>query len=84
MSPERLEEFDASVMDAFSFIPCHSTYEPLGEGPAAICRGFYQRHRHDSPVLQIMARKWGFTEVQPPGLQRAQGGQDQPTEAGLT
>lgn len=65
MSPGRLETFVGTALANGTFIPCHSTYPPLGNPPTSICRGFYVRHR-GTGILAVMQRLWGFVFVEPP------------------
>lgn len=44
-----------------SYIVCHAT---IGTPTPAICRGFYERY--STNALRIMARLFGFVEIDPP------------------
>jgi hypothetical protein len=62
----RLAAMVAEARTTAGYIICHDTL-PYGQYPdtrPAICRGFYDRYT--TPTLQIMARLWGFVEVDPP------------------
>lgn len=65
MNEQRCLAFEREVLADNRFIPCHSTYEPLGRGPGAVCRGFYIRNRGRG-VLAAIDRLWGFVFVDPP------------------
>lgn len=65
MDPERCQRFEQQALGEGGFIPCHSTYAPLGEGPAAICRGFFTRNK-GTGILGLMERLYGFVFVDPP------------------
>ena len=48
---------------------CHQTlsygaHPELGE---AVCRGYYDRYREESQVIQVIERLGGFALLQPPG-----------------
>jgi len=65
LEPGRLREMvDAARGDA-GYIICHQTL-PYADSPIppAVCRGFADRYR--TWQLQVMARLWGFLEVDPP------------------
>lgn len=69
LRPGRLQGMVRESLAAGSFITCHSTLPYSGTGaPAAICRGFYNRHGHRSNVLRIFGRLGGFDEVEPPSI----------------
>jgi len=67
LSPGRLHDLVAEARAQASYIICHETLPSAGPPASvlpAICRGF--RDRYDTTALQIIARLWGFVEVDPP------------------
>lgn len=64
MDTKRLVQFEREALARGSFIPCHSTYAPLGKPPTSICRGFFARNKATG-VLALMERLWGFVFVDP-------------------
>lgn len=65
----RLKDLVAQTCAAETYIVCHSTL-PHHLDPntkPAICRGFADRY--STQALQVIARLWGFVEVDPPGGQ---------------
>ena len=66
LHPGRLRGMVTQATRRGGFVVCHDTLPetaPAGVAPA-ICRGF--KDRYDTQALQIIARTWGFTEVDPP------------------
>lgn len=60
---EHREEFIQTARERGAFIVCHDTTDT---GAAAICRGFYNLHRHDSTFLSLGERLGRMQEVEPP------------------
>lgn len=63
LSNARVAEFIAAARAAESYVVCHSTLPgmaPEGVRPA-VCRGFYDTY--STAALQLIARLWGFVEV---------------------
>lgn len=52
LSPGRVRSMVDAAVAAQGTIPCHETLE----GPAAICRGFWDAHRHRVGLLQVAER----------------------------
>ena len=66
LNPGRLKDLTAQARESEGYVVCHATLPetaPSGVLPA-VCRGFYDRF--STAALQIAARLWGFTEVDPP------------------
>jgi len=66
LAPNRLRELVAQARGTAGYIICHSTlpaYAGNGANPAG-CRGFADRYT--TWQLQLIARLWGFVEVDPP------------------
>jgi hypothetical protein len=63
----RLRDLVAQARAAEGFIVCHSTlpHYRYPHAKPAICRGFADRYT--TQALQVIARLWGFVEVDPPG-----------------
>ncbi|MEU1840251.1 hypothetical protein [Micromonospora chersina] len=66
LTPGRLHDLVAEARARQSFIICHSTLPHYmhPEVKPAICRGFADRY--DTQALQLIARLFGFVEVDPP------------------
>jgi hypothetical protein len=66
----RLRDLVADTRAAESYIVCHSTlpHYLYPDAQPAICRGFTDRY--STQALQVIARLWGFVEVDPPDEQR--------------
>ncbi|MEU8332196.1 hypothetical protein AB0J14_35305 [Micromonospora arborensis] len=62
----RLRDLVAATRRRKSFIVCHNTlpHYRYPDAEPAICRGFADRYR--TQALQLIARLWGFVEVEPP------------------
>lgn len=65
MDARRLDAFEADTADAGGYIVCHSTYPPLGMGPAAVCRGYWLRHRDKVLALILIDKLFGWIFVNP-------------------
>lgn len=66
LEPGRLRQMIHEARIQAGYIICHSTppYAGINAEPA-ICRGFADRYT--TWQLQVIARLWGFIEVEPPG-----------------
>jgi hypothetical protein len=66
LSPGRLRALVDQAHAEGGFIICHDTlpYHRFPDAKPAICRGFHDRYH--TQTLDIIARLWGFTEVDPP------------------
>ncbi|MEV6377769.1 hypothetical protein [Micromonospora musae] len=65
LAPGRLKQMVTAARRDAGYIICHSTLPYAGSPvPPAVCRGFADRYH--TWQLQVMARLWGFTEVEPP------------------
>lgn len=52
LEPGRVRSMVDEAVAAGGTIPCHETLD----GPASICRGFWDAHRHRVPLLQVAER----------------------------
>ncbi|MCI4066174.1 hypothetical protein MRQ36_27945 [Micromonospora sp. R77] len=67
LAPGRLRDIVTEARARESFIICHSTlpHYQHPEAKPAICRGFADRY--STQGLRLLARLFGFVEVDPPG-----------------
>jgi hypothetical protein len=66
LEPGRLKDLVEQTLAEQSYVVCHETLPgvaPEGTAPA-ICRGFADRY--STNALRIIARLWGFVDVDPP------------------
>ncbi len=61
LGAERREAFIAEACKTKSYVICHETRD----GDEAICRGFWNLHRSQSPFLSLMERCGLVAEVDP-------------------
>lgn len=61
-----LKDIVEEALATDKFIVCHETLPGMNSGVAApaLCRGFHDRYT--TSTLQIMARLWGFVDIEPP------------------
>lgn len=65
-SRESAEKLEQEALAGDTMIVCHATYLPFGvDGPAAVCRGFYNRNRK-ALVFRLIREMFGFEMVDPP------------------
>jgi hypothetical protein len=65
LSPGRLRQLVDQARREGGYIVCHSTLPHYRSGTRpAICRGFADRY--STWQLQVIARLWGFVELDPP------------------
>jgi hypothetical protein len=65
LAPNRLRQLVAQARGESGYIICHSTLPAHRNAAApAVCRGFADRY--STWQLQLIARLWGFVEVDPP------------------
>ncbi|HZN73855.1 MAG TPA: hypothetical protein VFC00_19480 [Micromonosporaceae bacterium] len=66
LAPNRLRELVAQARGTAGYIICHCTLPTCAGNGAepAVCRGFADRYT--TWQLQLIARLWGFVEVDPP------------------
>jgi hypothetical protein len=65
LEPGRLKDLVDEAVDQNKFIVCHETLPGMpGEAAPAICRGFHDRYT--TAALRIIARLWGFVDIEPP------------------
>jgi hypothetical protein len=72
LDPGGLKDIVDGSIDAGSYIICHETLPGMApaEVSPAICRGFHDRYT--TSALRIMARLWGFIDVEPPTMPPAE------------
>ena len=66
LEPGALKDIVDSAIAQGSYVVCHETLPgmaPSGYAPA-VCRGFHDRY--STAALQVIARLWGFVDVDPP------------------
>ncbi|MFG2043940.1 hypothetical protein [Dactylosporangium sp. NPDC048998] len=66
LDPGRLKQMVDEALAEGGFVICHDTlpYGNFPEAQPAVCRGFADRYR--TWRLQVIARLFGFVEVEPP------------------
>lgn len=68
LRPGRLRSMVQEAVDNGTWITCHTTlpYHPDHPGWSAVCRGFFDAHRHQSQMLRIAVRLDRIVEVSLP------------------
>jgi len=63
----RLKDIVGEAIATDKYIICHETLPGMSSAAVApaICRGFHDRYT--TSALRIMARLWGFVDIDPPG-----------------
>jgi hypothetical protein len=73
LDPGRIKHIVDEALTTDRYIVCHETLPAMAPAGVAqaICRGFHDRY--STSTLRLIARLWGFVDVEPPTDRAADG-----------